>query len=180
MNMEKAIIESVCFKEVSEKIYGYSHSRLNKKIRDFAEMHGISLEHFSKNGKPKKKEVDRICPVCNKVFTILEGAKKQRITCSHSCSNTHFRSGKDNGSWKDDDKANYRTVCWRYHKKECIVCGEDKIVAVHHYDENRNNNNPENLIPMCPTHHSYYHSKYKDLVVDNIEEFRIKVVEELK
>jgi len=44
-------------------------------------------------------------------------------------------------------------------------------VAVHHYDENHNNNNPENLVPLCPTHHQYVHSKYKNEVIDKINEF---------
>jgi hypothetical protein len=35
------------------------------------------------------------------------------------------------------------------------------VVAVHHLDENRNNNDPSNLIPMCPTHHHYWHSRFR-------------------
>lgn len=86
---------------------------------------------------------------------------KTQVTCSHGCSNTHFRSGENNGNYKGE---HYRTVCFDTHEKKCIVCGEDKIVAVHHYDENHNNNDIYNLIPLCPTHHQYVHSKYKDLV----------------
>jgi 5-methylcytosine-specific restriction endonuclease McrA len=59
-----------------------------------------------------------------------------------------------------------------YHKKECVICGENKIVAVHHYDENHNNDSIENLIPLCPTHHNYVHSRYKDEVIDTINKYR--------
>jgi len=65
----------------------------------------------------------------------------------------------------------YRTLCFKHHKKECVVCGEDKIVAVHHYDHNHNNNNIENLIPLCPTHHQYMHSRHKDLIEKEVEEY---------
>lgn len=62
-------------------------------------------------------------------------------------------------------------MCFHYHKKECIICGENKIVSVHHYDENHKNNNPENLVPLSPTHHQYVRSKYKNEVIDKIDEF---------
>jgi predicted HNH restriction endonuclease len=53
-----------------------------------------------------------------------------------------------------------------------VICGENKIVSVHHYDENHNNNSIENLIPLCPTHHQYIHSKYKDEILNKVDEYR--------
>ena len=50
-----------------------------------------------------------------------------------------------------------------------MYCGEDKIVEVHHYDGNRSNNKPINLVPLCPTHHRYWHSKYKYIVKDVVD-----------
>ena len=105
---------------------------------------------------PKNKT--SICPVCDKLFVPNKGKTRTKITCSYSCANKKFRSGPNNGIWKDDV---YRTTCFFHHKKECVICGENKIVAVHHYDENHDNNSPENLVPMCPTHHQYMHSRYK-------------------
>jgi hypothetical protein len=52
------------------------------------------------------------------------------------------------------------------------VCGERKIVAVHHANGNHNDNRPENLIPICPTHHAYVHSRYAAEVLPIIEEYR--------
>ena len=99
----------------------------------------------------------------------MKGSRDEKVTCSYSCSNTHFRSGKLNPNWKEDS---YRSTCFHYHKKECIICGEEKIVTVHHFDENHNNNSPENLIPLCPTHHQYVHSQFKNEVIDKIVEYR--------
>ena len=99
------------------------------------------------------------CPVCNKKYT---GNSK---TCSYSCANKMFKTGENNGNWKQDT---YQTTCFLYHKKECIICGENKIVAVHHLNENRKDNKPENLIPLCPTHHQYCHSRYRNLVEPQI------------
>lgn len=51
----------------------------------------------------------------------------------------------------------HRTTCFAYHSKICVVCGEPNMVTVHHRNENKDDNRPQNLIPMCPTHHWYVH-----------------------
>jgi len=78
-------------------------------------------------------------------------------TCSYECSNTKFPRRKKLYN-------NYRDICFEKHEKKCIICGEDKIVAVHHFDHNRTNNYFKNLIPLCPTHHAYMHSGHKHLI----------------
>lgn len=114
---------------------------------------------------------EQVCPVCSVKFK--PGSRKQ-TTCSYACSNTYFRSGKNNGQYihgnnvKGAEPVEYRRLCFSVHPKECIICGEDKVVAVHHYDENHENNDIENLVPMCPTHHQYMHSKYKNLIQDQV------------
>lgn len=130
----------------------------------------------------------KLCEHCNKAFSkftfhrheatckmhpdratycVVCGTKTPNAStvCSRSCSNTHFRSGPNHSSW---NKANYRTICFYFHKKECVVCGEANIVEVHHLDENRQNNDPKNLIPLCPTHHQYWHSRFKEQVEETI------------
>lgn len=110
----------------------------------------------------------RTCIICSNP---IKNYKTSKGTCSRSCSNKHFRSGKANGNWNDD---RYTTTCFLYHKKECVVCGENKIVAVHHLDENRDNNNPSNLIPLCPTHHQYFHSRHRHEVEHIINQYLLK------
>jgi hypothetical protein len=116
----------------------------------------------------KSAYIEKICPVCNKKF----GGRKSNIsknkTCSYSCSNTLFRSGENHGKWNKDS---YRSTCFLYHEKKCIICNEDKIVTVHHYNKDHNDNRPENLVPLCPTHHQYVHSKYSSLVIDKIDKY---------
>jgi hypothetical protein len=100
------------------------------------------------------------CPVCGNLVK-----HKRNKTCSYACSNTLFRSGPNNPNWKDET---YQTTCFHYHKKECVVCKETNIVEVHHLDEDRNNNDPSNLVPLCPTHHKYWHSRYRSLIEDQV------------
>jgi hypothetical protein len=105
-----------------------------------------------------------LCEVCDNPIKNFRTSK----TCSYRCSNTKFRTGPNHGGWKEES---YRTTCFHYHKKECVVCQEQNIVTVHHLDENNKNNKPENLIPLCPTHHQYWHSRYKHLIENKVNEY---------
>ena len=111
----------------------------------------------------------RKCVVCDNP---IRDYKNSKGTCSHSCSNIHFRELRN----KPDTYTKYTTICWQHHKKECVVCGENKIVAVHHFNENHNDNTISNLVPLCPTHHQYMHSKFKDeifnIVLDYVDKFQ--------
>jgi hypothetical protein len=126
-----------------------------------------NIKHYiCKDCKSKNSKETRTCLFCKKAFSVYKREKKK--TCSRSCSNSYYRVGPNNGNWKEDV---YRSTCFAKHKKACIICGEDKIVAVHHFDENRTNNSIENLIPMCPTHHQYMHSKHKKLILKQVQNY---------
>jgi len=145
-----------------------------KKAKKIVEDNNLDTSHFNGGRKIKYPPIERICPVCENKFETKIGSKSEKITCSYSCSNSFFRTGENNGNWKQHS---YRSTCFLYHKKECIICKENKIVEVHHLDENNKNNNPENLIPLCPTHHQYWHSRYRkeieNKVYKYIKEFKI-------
>ena len=125
----------------------------------------------------KWETIEKDCPVCGELFETKKGHPREKTVCSHSCSNVYFRSGENNGMYKCGKATKYSTICFRHHKKECIICGEDKIVGVHHFDGNNKNHEPDNLIPLCPTHHTYYHSRYKDLVEQKIIDYRQKFID---
>lgn len=105
------------------------------------------------------------CKNCGKP---IKNYKTSKGTCSKSCANSFFKIGKNNGNFKGDS---YQYICFAHHDKKCVVCGEDKIVAVHHYNENHNDDRPENLVPLCPTHHQYMHSRYKEEILYIVEDY---------
>ena len=123
----------------------------------------FSLTNIKKHENACKENPRNLkeCPSCKKLHS------KNGITCSYACSNTYFSHLRN----KPEKYNRYRTICFKNHKKECIICGENKIVAVHHMNEDHNDNRPENLIPLCPTHHQYVHSKYKKEIIDKINEY---------
>jgi hypothetical protein len=158
----------MCKKEVTMKTNKNSLNNLNKAnsvkrkcCHCDREMTLANLKKHQNACKMNPKNMKE-CPVCQTMHS------KGGVTCSYSCSNTYFRSGKNNPNWKEN---NYRMICFEAHGKACIVCGEDKIVAVHHLNEDHFDNRVENLVPMCPTHHQYFHSKYRDEVMPYINKF---------
>lgn len=157
-------------------LFGYDNGSSRRKFEKLISEKQIDISHFVRRERIYERIIKK-CPVCDHEFEIMKGHKREKITCSHSCANTYFRSGTLNPNWNEDY---YRTTCFIHHKKECIICGEIKIVVVHHYDENKKNNSPENLIPLCPTHHQYVHSRYKDNVIGKIDEFRKNFINQNK
>ena len=171
--MEDIIKNSKTFSEAIKKIFGYDNGKNRGKFISLINEHSIDISHL-KSRRFLHERIIKKCPVCDKEFETIINHRDEKTTCSHQCSNTFFRSGENNPNWGkfSDSKNGYRRICFEHHKQECIICGENKIVAVHHFDENHNNNSPENLIPLCPTHHQYVHSKYKIEVIDKIVEYR--------
>ena len=79
--------------------------------------------------------------------------------CGRSCAN-YRGSGLEWGqTHKSRSLKNYRTICFSEWEQCCNICGFDKIISVHHIDGNHNNNDIQNLIPLCPNHHHMVHSK---------------------
>lgn len=114
------------------------------------------------------------CACCSKKFQVTEREyqfpSKEAYFCSRSCANStggKAKAVKHHG----DDVANYRVVGLRHHEKKCVVCGEERIVAVHHINENHHDNTPSNLVVLCPTHHGYVHSRYRHMVQPFIDEY---------
>jgi hypothetical protein len=42
--------------------------------------------------------------------------------------------------------------------KECVICGFNKVVELHHLDGDRSNPNNKNLVGLCPNCHRLIHS----------------------
>ena len=166
--------ESFDFTQTSEKA---NHSRWcdhnpNRKKLQKASAEGARRWYDEQLGPYTDFDVE--CQTCRNNFTVNERLKqfptKEAYYCSRSCANSVGGTVKAL-KYHPDEEAHYTTVAWRYHEKRCCVkgCGEDRIVEVHHYNENHEDNRPENLVPICPTHHRYIHSRYCHLVQNDVD-----------
>jgi len=170
MNYNEIVKQSISKSDFAKHLgFKYHNGRVAGIINGIIRDYKLDISHFKSNGGGWNKKypfVEKKCPVCGNIFMSQVGrGKRDKITCSYKCCNTFFKHVKKKVK-------SYNAICFRHHKKECIICKENRIVAVHHFDENRKNNSPENLIPMCPTHHQYYHSRYKHLVLEDIKKYR--------
>lgn len=116
----------------------------------------LQQEKLDRNYGPIQEH--RFTCLCGNEFTWV-GRKKTKAFekqkyCSRNCSNNRQE-------WWNKNATQYRTICFKHWEKKCLLCGFEKIVVVHHMDENKKNNNPENLIPLCPNHHEMFHSKFR-------------------
>lgn len=174
--IEAAISNSYTYSDCIRNLKWPDNGSSYRKIKLIIKNNAIDISHFDRYHRNKERRkynvIKKTCPICGKKFDTLDGHPQEKTTCSYSCSNTYFNGIVRN---VNEDNLNYRTICFRHHGKQCIICGEKNIVAVHHMDQNHGNKSPENLIPLCPTHHGYWHSKYRseieDAVIGHINDF---------
>jgi hypothetical protein len=157
--------------EVIKNLGGHDNGTWRRKIRNLEKEYLVEIPKYTKD--LLYDIIEKQCPVCDKKFKTQKGHKREKTVCSHACSNTYFRSGENNPNYKDgfDGEAHYRKICFTHHKKECCICGFNHVVEVHHMDCDKNNNTPNNLIPLCPNHHKMFHSRHRTLVKPLIEEY---------
>lgn len=118
-------------------------------------------------------EHKKTCHRCGNEFIYKGRIKTKKYEdakfCSRGCANNRQQW------WNQEDNKyrsqHYREIAKRHHEIKCVICGFDKIVAIHHNDENKKNNTPRNLIPLCPNHHEMVHSKWKGEIQPLIDEW---------
>lgn len=158
---------STSIKEVITKLGGSDNGKWRSLVRSLSKKFNLDLPKYSGT---KWKVITKECPVCKKNFETFMGHEREKITCSHSCSNTFFRSGINNGNYKDEG-TNYRKTCIETHGSACLLCGFDLVIEAHHIDGNRKNNNQKNLVPLCPNHHRLIHTKkYKKNILNELRQ----------
>lgn len=59
--------------------------------------------------------------------------------------------------------SDYRRKCLDEKGHECVACGSVRNIHVHHLDEDRENNDIDNLVPLCASCHKILHNRDLDL-----------------
>ncbi len=106
-----------------------------------------------------KNKIKRKCAWCGKEVertpSQINKNKTGYVYCSREHGNLHKNFlRKLSGEW--DNSSNYRTKAFNAYEHKCACCGwceDERILEVHHIDENRDNNELDNLIILCPTCH---------------------------
>lgn len=120
------------------------------------------------------------CAYCGKEFHIpkshLDKSKSGLYFCcrEHKDAAQRIDSGKDFDIMRpkhygDTYSTEYRQVAFRLYPHKCCVCGwdeDERILEVHHKDENHDNNDPDNLCIICPICHRKITLHYYKLLED--------------
>ncbi len=111
------------------------------------------------------------CFICAKEvykpLSKIKHSKSQKFFCSKSCQTIWRNSefiGSKHANWKDG-RAAYRSVLTRYKvPKKCKICQTEdvRVLATHHLDKNRKNNDVDNLVWLCHNCHFLVHFYNKD------------------
>lgn len=169
-------------KDIIDSHQDWSYKRAATLIKE----NKLDISHFDCNGSYKRikyPKIIKICPQCKIEFETKKGHKKEKIYCSQRCCALlrevpsrvkHLQ--KNNLSKRKDSPTHYRPICFKNFDKKCQLCFFEDYVVVHHIDGNRNNDKEENLIPLCPNHHTMIHIKkyYKDTQVQ-IDKVMLKI-----
>lgn len=120
-------------------------------------------------GQLKGKNV--VCATCGEVVykppLALKRSKSGKFFCSKVCQtiwrNTVLFVEENHRNWKTGESAYRRILKASSRVEVCILCKtEDKrVLMVHHYDKNRQNNKIGNLIWLCNNCHYLVHH-YED------------------
>ena len=107
------------------------------------------------------------CDTCNKTVykspKALHGSKSGKFFCNKTCQtkwrNSEFSQEK-HPNWKSGKHTYRRLMRQSDIPKKCTLCKilDERVLAVHHIDEDRNNNTIENLAWLCHNcHHLVHH-----------------------
>ena len=123
-----------------------------------------------KNEKWKDNRTEVECAYCHQKFfkqnSKLDNSKSGLYFCcrEHKDLAQKLESGEEFQSIRPEHYGNvlesssdYRKKAFYFYEHKCNVCGyneEPDILQVHHIDENRNNNELDNLVILCPNCHA--------------------------
>ena len=133
-----------------------------------------SAFYCSKDCYHHKGSVQCNCANCGKEIwktkSQLARSKTGNVYCSRSCAtsknNTLFKTGENHPNYVGND---YRQKALYAYEHKCAICGyneDQRILEVHHKDENRSNNELSNLIILCPNCHRKITLHYYELSND--------------
>lgn len=106
------------------------------------------------SGCPECRYATYECEYCHKKFKRLISAANTINFCSKECGNKY----KNLLSIDTQNGVAYRRNAFLHYEHKCAICGwnkDERVLEVHHIDENRDNNNIDNLIILCPTCHKF-------------------------
>lgn len=125
-----------------------------------------SQEKINEIFKDLREDVE--CAYCGQSITRSKSKLQNSKSGLYFCCREHKDLAQQIGSGEQFDdmrpphfgdvRRGYRTIAFKHYPHECAVCGyhdydDISLLDVHHIDSNRDNNDIDNLIILCPNCH---------------------------
>lgn len=176
--------------ETCEYISGYQNASSTIKVRCIIHNHEFEtkFENVRKDGKkhhicPICKQEDKLkdrveveCAYCKQKYLIAPSKLDKSKSGLHFCCREHKDAAQSLQSGSEFDimrplhygisGGDYRFKAFQAYEHKCAICGwdeDERILEVHHIDSNREHNELDNLIILCPTCHRKITLHYYDL-----------------
>jgi hypothetical protein len=132
----------------------------------FCSVHCRNTANGKKGGGWNRVGLTRTCEECGTVFPVTPSRLTAQNTraCSRRCLGLIqsrerrgvFQVGEANPQWIDGRSPLYYR---QFLRAECEWCGSSTRLVIHHTDEDRHNNRPENLVTLCRRCHQEHHAE---------------------
>jgi hypothetical protein len=131
----------------------------------FCSVHCRNSANGKKSGGSNRLGLTRECEECGTVFPVTPSrlAAQNTRACSRAClaaiqsrERRGTRVGAASPGWIDGRSPSYYR---RFLKNACEWCGSTRSLVVHHANDDRHNNQPENLITLCKRCHQAHHAE---------------------
>lgn len=127
------------------------------------------------SSEDSKKRIELSCSLCGKTFERAMSKNRSKtgfVFCSRKCKDEAQRVTSKLETFTlphyDTGKFYYRRVAFREYEHKCACCGykdDNRLLDVHHLDNDRTNCKPENLIILCVRCHAGVTRGYYNLIV---------------
>lgn len=131
--------------------------------------------HFSGSNSPNYNRVTTECEWCGTEYDIAPYREGNSKYCSQDCKDQSLteQTGEDHPRWKGGAHENYRGDWYETRKKalkrdgnQCVICGEQSEVHVHHikpvndFDDPNEAHTLDNVVCLCRSHHYKWEGLY--------------------
>lgn len=122
-----------------------------------------ALKKYLKNPKNKQERINQL----KKIHKFRKGKTWEEIYGKEKAEKMMkiqklIHKGEKSANWKGGVSSEYYEKLAKENlKQECKICGSKKQLIVHHIDKNSQNNNLNNLMMICKSHHAKIHNRIR-------------------
>lgn len=145
----------------------------------------MNIIKCSKCGETREHQAKGMCHNCYRKFVW----QPRLVLCKRCGRNKpNHAKGYCDGCYNfvfklDDNKAwNYKkwygldVVLYKKITEKCAICDFNKVVDLHHLDQNKKNNSESNLIGLCPNHHKMLHDfRYRKEITELLKQKGVSI-----